>query len=460
MFTTRRRSIRSSSWSRKKTRRFPRPLPLLAMAIGVVLGSELLLRAIANFSGLDRQFAHAPNELAQSYQLRFLSPAGQPYKTLPSSGKLLANRDPLMGYQLQPKQSTQFWTVNAQGFRDIEDVPRQKPSNETRIFVLGGSTAFGQLSSSNKAMFSHQLEQRLNAQVAAQRAKPNAYQPEFLPYTADEVEKVLQRATRLPDRQYRVINAAVPGYASGNVAQLMERVADYSPDVVIVLGGYDDLLLPSARSAVEIPGLDDILAGKSKNWGAQIMGAIGNGFNNLYLVRAPQAFQKADKVDPNVVRSLNTSATSLPLAQSLAVNASELDLRVAHYRDHLLQIVRWSAAAKKPLFIGIQPEVTGYGKTQPSANEVEIIDQLGKGYKEQVRTGYDKLATVAAQAAQSSAQAKVMNLYGMFGETGKGGMFLSSTNLTDSGNTVLAERFYRAIATDLAIKPKPFGTSE
>jgi len=460
MFTTRRRSIRSSSWSRKKTRRFPRPLPLLAMTIGVLLGSELLLRAIANFSGLNGQFTHASNELAQSYQLRFLSPDRQPYKTLPSSGKLLANRDALMGYRLQPKQSTQFWTVNAQGFRDTDDVPRQKPSSETRIFVLGGSTAFGQLSSSNNAMFAHQLEQRLNNQVTAQRAKPNTFQPEVLPYTADEVEKVLQRAARLPDRQYRVINAAVPGYASGNVAQIMERVADYDPDVVIVLGGYDDLLLPSTRSAVEIPGLDDILAGKGESWGAQFMGAIGNGFNNLYLVRAPQAFQKTVKVNPNVVRSLNITATTLPLAQSLAANPSELDLRVARYRDHLLQMVRWSAAAKKPLFVGVQPEVTGYGKTQPSAEEVEIINQLGKGYQDQVRTGYDKLATAAAQAAQGSAQAKVVNLYGMFGEAGKGGMFLSPTSLTDQGNTVLAERFYQAIATDLAIKPKPFATSE
>jgi hypothetical protein len=460
MFTTRRRSIRSSSWSRKKTRRFPRPLPLLAMIIGVLLGSELLLRAIANFSGLDKQFSRPPNELAQSYQLRFLSPDGQPYKTLPSPGKLLANRDPLMGYQLKPKQSTQFWTVNAQGFRDPDDVPQKKPGNETRIFVLGGSTAFGQLSSGNKAMFAHQLEQRLNGQVASQRAKPNAYQPEILPYTADEVEKVLQRATRLPDRQYRVINAAVPGYASGNVAQLMERVTDYSPDIVIVLGGYDDLLLPSARSAVEIPGLDDVLSGKSENWGAQLMGAIGSGLNNLYLVRAPQAFQETAKVDPNVVRSLNTTATSLPLAQSLAANPSELDLRVARYRSHLLQMVRWSAAAKKPLFIGIQPEVTGYGKTKPSTEEVEIIKQLDKGYQQQVRTGYDKLAKAAAQSAQGSAQAKVMNLYGMFGETGKSGMFLSPTSLTDSGNTALAERFYQAIATDLAIKPRPFVTSE
>jgi hypothetical protein len=455
MFTTRRRPIRST-WSRKKTRRFPRPRNLLLIALGALLGAELLLRAIAGLTGFDRQLSNPANQLAESYQLKFLSPDGQPYKTLPSPGKLLANRDPLKGYHLQPKQSTQFWTVNDQGFRDADEVPLQKPSNETRIFVLGGSTAFGQLSSSNQTMFAHQLEQRLNAQVAAQRAKPNAFQPEVLPYTADEVDKVMQRATRLPDRQYRVINAAVPGYAAGNVAQLMNQVASYNPDAVIVLGGYDDLLLPSNRSAVEIPGLDDILAGKGESWNAQILGAIGSRLNSLYLVRAPQAFQKSTKVDPNVVRSLNVTATPLPIAQSLATTSSELDSRIARYRDHLTHMVRWSAATKKPLFVGIQPEVTGYGKTKPAAAEVEIVNQLGKGYQEQVRTGYEKLAIAANQAAKGSTKAKVMNLYGMFGEAGKGGMFVSPTGLTDQGNAVLAERFYKAIASDLAIKPIPF----
>jgi hypothetical protein len=454
MFTTRRRPIRST-WSRKKTRRFPRPRNLVLIALGALLGSELLLRAIASLSGFDRQLSNPANQLAQSYQLKFLSPDGQPYKTLPSPGKLLANRDPLNGYHLQPKQSTQFWTVNDEGFRDPDAVPLQKPSNETRIFVLGGSTAFGQLSSSNQTMFAHQLEQRLNAQVAAQRAKPNAYQPEVLPYTADEVDKVMQRATRLPDRQYRVINAAVPGYASGNVAQLMDQVTAYNPDLVIVLGGYDDLLLPSNRSAVEIPGLDDILAGKGESWNAQLFGAIGNSLNSLYLVRAPKAFQKT-QVDPNVVRSLNITATSLPIAQSLATTSSELDARIDRYRTHLTQMVRWSAATKKPLIVGIQPEVTGYGKTKPAAVEAEIVNQLGKGYPEQVRTGYEKLAIAANQAIKGSAKAKVMNLYGMFGETGKSGMFVSSTGLTDEGNAVLAERFYKTIANDLAIKPIPF----
>jgi hypothetical protein len=265
----------------------------------------------------------------------------------------------------------------------------------------------------------------------------------------------MQRSTRLPDRQYRVINAAVPGYASGNAAQLMDQVAGYNPDLIIVLGGYDDLLLPSNRSAVEVPGLDDILAGKGESWNAQLFGAIGNSLNSLYLVRAPKAFQKST-VDPNVVRSLNVTATPLPIAQSLATTSSELDARIARYRTHLTQMVRWSAATKKPLIVGIQPEVTGYGKTKPAAAEVEIVNQLGKGYSEQIQTGYEQLAIAANQAVKGSAKAKVMNLYGMFGEAGKGGMFVSSTGLTDQGNAVLAERFYKTIASDLAIKPIPF----
>jgi hypothetical protein len=460
MFTTRRRSSRSSrsgSWSRKKTRRLPLPIALL-IGLGALLGAELLLRAIAGFTGLNSTTDQSSN-LANAYQLRFLSPSGQPYKTLPSPGKLLANRDPLLGYQLSPKQSSPFWTINAQGFRDTDDVPVQKPSGEVRIFVLGGTTAFGQLSASNQTMFAHQLEKLFNAQVADQKAKPNKYQPEILPYTADEVTKVLTRADRLPDRQYRVINAAVPGYASGNeLAYLLQHVADYSPDIVLVLDGYDDLLLPSDRSGVEIPGLDDVLAGKGDGWSAQATGAIANGFNNLYLVKATQRwiFRKDSKIDPEQVRSLNLNATNLPLNQSLAANSTELDQRIARYQNHLLQMVRWSSAAKKQLIIGIQPEVTGYGKTKPSAAEASLVNQLGTAYGEQVRTGYGKLAAAANSATQGAAHAKVMNLYGMFGEKGKGGMFVTPTGLTDQGNGILAERIYRAIAADLAIKPKPF----
>jgi hypothetical protein len=463
MFTTRRRpsrssrSSRSGSWSRKKTRRFP-PLAALAIGLGALLGVELLLRAIAGVTGLNST-ADQSGEIARAYQLRYLSPSGQPYKTLPSPGKLLATRDPLLGYQLMPKQVSPFWAINAQGFRDTDNVPLQKPSGEVRIFVLGGTAAFGQLSANNQATFSHQLEKILNGQVAEQKAKPTKYQPETLPYTADEVNKVLTRATRIPDRQYRVINAAVPGYTSGNeLAYLLQHVGDYSPDMVLLLGGYDDLLLPSDRSGVEIPGLDDVLAGKGESWSAQTTGAIANGFNSLYLVKAIQRwiFRQNGKVAPEDVQLLNLNATSLPIAQSLAANSSELDRRVVRYQDHLLQMVRWSTAAKSRILIGIQPEVTGYGTVKPTAAEVNMVNQLGKTYGEQVRSGYGKLAAAASRATQGSANAKILNLYGMFGEKGKGGMFVSPTGLTDQGNKVLAERIYGAIAADLAIKPKPF----
>jgi hypothetical protein len=459
MFTTRRRPSRSSrsSWSRKKARRAS-PRVTLAIGLGVLLGLELLLRAIGGITGLNNATDQA-GEVVRAYQLRYLSPSGQPYKTLSGSGKLLATRDPLLGYQLQPKQSSSFLTINAQGFRDPDDVPRQKPNGEVRIFVLGGTAAFGQLSASNQATFAHQLEQFLNGQVASQKAKPNQYQPEILPYTADEVNKVMTRAVRIPDRQYRVVNAAVPGYASGNdLAYLLQHVANYSPDMILLLNGYDDLLLPSDRSGAEIPGLERVLAGQRDHWGAQVTGAIAHGFNSLYLVKAAQRWilRRDSKPDPELVRSLNLNATDLPIAQSLAANSSELDQRVARYQNHVLQMVRWSSAAKKRLIIGIQPEITGYGTVKPTAEETSLLNQLGKPYGEQVQSGYDKLATAATRAAQGSANAKVLNLYGMFGEAGKGGMFVSPTGLTEQGNQALAERVYRAIVADLAIKPKPF----
>jgi hypothetical protein len=449
MFTTRRRPTRSrSSWSRKKPRRLPSLPILLLMAVGGLLGLELLFRAIAGLTGFSA--ASNSNSLTQAYQLRFLSPEGQPYRTLPSVGKLAATRDPLLGYQLQPKQSNPHWSINAQGFRDPDEVPLQKPNGEVRIFVLGGSAAFGQLSKSDKTLFAHQLETKLNQQVADQKAKPNAYQPETLPYTYDDVNKVMKRPVRLPDRQYRVVNAAVPGYVSGNdMVHLMAHVSRYSPDVVVLLNGYDDLLLPSSRSGVEVP-LEKVLTGQQESWGAQAMGAIGGWLNNLYVVKVPRSwFKQGEKADPEVVRSLNLLATSQPLAQSFAANSSELDLRIARYQNHLQQMVRWSTAAKKRLVIALQPEVSAVAK--PSPEETAMLKQLGQNYPTQVKAGYDGLAAAAKAAAGT--QAKVVNFQKL---EGKGNLFISPTSLTDAGHQALAERLYKAIAADLALKPKPF----
>jgi hypothetical protein len=454
MFKTRYRS----TWKRKNKRR-PLALITLLLLVGVPVGLELLARLVASMTGFD---PHAVSQSAQmqkvqAYQLKFLSPTGQPYTLLPNTGSLAATRNPLMGYQLVPQQKSQFWTINPQGFRDPEPVTPEKPQGEVRIFVLGGSTAFGQLSSTDQATFSSQLEKSLNSQVAAQQSTPIRYQPAVLPYLAEDVDKALALPPRIPDRQYRVINAAVPGYTSGNeLARLMQQVVNYNPDMILVLNSYADLTLPSTESGADIPGLDEVLQGKGKETEAQIGDVVKGWFNDLYLVQGFQRFilRSPHTQDSGIMLNLMT-ANATTLDQALPADTAELNRRVDRYRSYMLQMARWSASTKKRLFIGIQPDITS--RQQMTQQEQAIAAQLGAGYADKIKAGHAKLLTAASQVAKSSATVELLDLQTLYAKSSKPA-FQSPTSLTDEANQELAKQFYRAIGKSLAIEPKPFGS--
>lgn len=444
---------RSRRWKRKPRRR---PWYFYAALIaGIPIGLELLARLIGGMTGLGQSLTAQASEQvkrATTYELGFQSPTGQPYEHLPA-GKLQAVRDPLMGYRLRPEQQSDYWTINAQGFREDAPVPLLKAANEVRIFVLGGSMAFGNFSSSNQATLAGQLETLLNDRVKNQQTNPNQYQPASLPYTAEEVEKVLQRSARIPERQYRVVNAAVPGYASGNdLALLMQQVAAYSPDVVILLNSHEELLLPSTYSGADVPGLDDLLAGERpdqvgvgqqiKDWASQLYTVRGV----HYLLQLPQTQDQA-------------VAASLPVEplDSLPSDAAELEARVSRYQNNLAQMVRWSSASRKRLLVGIQPELAGRDLDQLPPQERALLAKLGDGYQQQMQAAHTKLAAAAKQTTQTTANARLLDLYDLYAKSDQPA-FQGANGLTDEAYKTLAEQFYRSIVEQLAITPKPYGS--
>lgn len=448
-------------WKRK-----PRRRPwyfYAALAVGILVGLELLARFIGSLVGLDQALTAQPSEQTlriQSYQLGFHSPTGQPYPGLPNQGELQAIRSPLLGYQLSPDQQSDYWAINAQGFRDDQPLSPTKPPNEMRIVVLGGAMAFGQLSSNNQATFGAQLETRLNQQVKAQQAEPNRFQPATLPYTADEVAKVLQRPARIPERQYRVINAAVPGYTSGNdLAMLIQQISAYNPDMVVFLNSYEDLLLPSVYSGTDVPGLDTLLLSEPRQTENPVGSTLQNWVNHIYLVKLAQhtflqspASSNADAIALNL-----TTAEGQPnLVQFLPADDAELAARVERYRNHLLQMVRWSAAAKKPLLVGIQPELTSRSKDQMPLPEQAILAQLGDNYAQRIQTSSDKLVAAAQQVAQSAPNTRLLDLRDLYANS-KEPVFQSPTSLTDEGYKVLADQFYQTLVRQMAIEPRPYG---
>ncbi len=109
---------------------------------------------------------------------------------------------------------------NAQGFRRDQDVAVEKPANTERIFLIGGSVAYGAESVypeiakpvqvGNHETIDYYLEQRLNA--------------------------------ARPEKHWEVINAAVSGFTlNEDLARILAVLLHYRPDAVILLDGVNDL---------------------------------------------------------------------------------------------------------------------------------------------------------------------------------------------------------------------------
>ncbi|NJK52280.1 MAG: hypothetical protein HC936_04655 [Leptolyngbyaceae cyanobacterium SU_3_3] len=232
MFRTSRKTYQSSFSSyQKKKKPLPRLLILGSVSL-ILIGLELLARLGVGLAGKQNEFAAYEGEPLNvtAYRLRYLDRANQPYDGLPDRGRLKVRRSSLTGYRLVENQQSNAWRINEQGFRADQAIAATKPKDEVRIFVLGGSTAFGQMSSSNQTTFAHRLEARFNQQVAIQKSNSGKFRPDVLPYYADELAKAMSLPPRIQESRYRVVNAAVPGYASSNqLGQLALQIFPTNP---------------------------------------------------------------------------------------------------------------------------------------------------------------------------------------------------------------------------------------
>src|SRR5262249_49477194 len=92
--------------------------------------------------------------------------------------------------------------------RDVAVSFRQeKPSNGLRIFVVGESSAWG-FPFGPEFAFSRFLQERLQA--------------------------------AMPDRAVEVVNAAMPGIGSWHARKIVDEIANYRPDVILVYLGHNE----------------------------------------------------------------------------------------------------------------------------------------------------------------------------------------------------------------------------
>jgi hypothetical protein len=128
----------------------------------------------------------------------------------------------------QPK-GNRFEYANNAGFRDPRPISLKKPDDEFRIFLTGGSTAFG-----------------LGATGAA-APLTNFYYIEHRETISHMLEKILNTTAPIPGKKIRVYNTAVWGYSYQHVLlKYLTKLRQYKPDLVVSFDGANELLAVSA----------------------------------------------------------------------------------------------------------------------------------------------------------------------------------------------------------------------
>ena len=443
MFRTKVRERRIFTKGRQVRRRFSWLGAIASIAL-FLLVLELLTRIFIDLSGSRSEFAQAEESiLEQAYGLNFITQEST--KDI-KKGELTAKSAISVGYELIGNQQSEYWQINEQGFRDRNTVPLVKPKDEIRIFLLGGSTAFGYGSSSNSTTISAQLEKRLQERLQQQQTSTQLYKSDLLPVNKVERQKNLAKPAKIKSGNYRVINAGVPGYASGNeLAQLALQILKYKPDLIVVLDGYVDLMLDSDQTATQVPLLKQDLTDRPNSVGTYLDRFIEPLRNNSYLVKVAEN-RWLSRQEANSQTDFIFDEKASNLVKHLPTNESELQSRVDRYIEHQKQMLNLSTAAQVPLLVAIQPEITGRNPSQLTDIEGEIATELGRTYIERVKASYPAFTEASAKLATFYPKnLDVVDLYKLT-EKYPSPSFIDAIHLNEAANEKAAEQLYYAIA--------------
>ena len=438
-----RRPRYKTSWQSKRKSWLRNTLILILIGLPLLLIlAELIARGAVLATGSNNQLA--PNKtvaIAQSYAFKLQDSNGNSYPGLPDAGLLQVKRSPILGYELLPSQSSEYWQINDQGFRQDSSVPVVKPPNEIRVFLVGGSTAFTNMAEKNQKALAFKVEKLLNERVRAQNASPEKFKPKEIPYFADQIESMRALPPRIRDGSYRVIAAAVPGYSSGNeLALLAHKVMAYSPNALLILDGYEDLRSPSNQTAREIGNVEQMLRDPLAQYRQHQTQQFNNWLNSLYLVKAWQKW-----VIPADISTFS-SEYQVFNAEQLSKDPKEIQKRVDRYLANTQQMIR--LANNIPALILLQPEITGKQKSLTKEEE-GILKSLGKEYSDRTTNSYK----IAEQAfSNSPLKPKFANFYQLFENTSQQA-FIDPIHLTEAANDVLAQKLYESTEQLFLVQP-------
>ena len=121
-------------------------------------------------------------------------------------------------------KGNQFEYANNAGFREPRSISLEKPSDEFRIFLTGGSTAFGLGSTGNTGQIT------------------GSYGIEYRETISHIMERILNISELIPGKTIRVYNTAVWGHAyQHDLLRYITKLRGYKPDLLVSLDGVNEI---------------------------------------------------------------------------------------------------------------------------------------------------------------------------------------------------------------------------
>src|SRR2546423_3326030 len=194
----------------------PSVFALIIFGFGFVTGryqvARSLRRQIADFSRSETLGRMIAKEEIADYASAYEDPASAMREINHFSYAVPNVFTPFVGSGPEPGQHDNAF-INSMQFRSTKEVAMPKPSGVYRIFVTGGSTAFGSGAPSQDKIIGQYLENLLNAEPTP--------------------------ATR---QRYEVFTLASPAWTSTHERIIIEnRLSELAPDMVVAISGSNDV---------------------------------------------------------------------------------------------------------------------------------------------------------------------------------------------------------------------------
>lgn len=405
----------------------------LVFLIGTVVGGLWVIEKIAQFA-LGRTF------YASVYPQRLWMARNDYTRPTPHYDY---DFTPGVCLELNINKGNRYDYANNAGFRYPQDITLRKPPDEFRIFLTGGSTAFGMGATGHAA------------------PAMDFYSIEYRETIAHVLEQILNTTAPIPGKRIRVYNTAVWGYAYQHLLnRYVAKLRRYKPDLIVSLDGanelpmicrltedwnyfeegqYNNILREIFR--YEWPGLASYLTLWLKN----------NTYFVTYLWTGKDLFQELSKdaFEATLARSGGIGAAHPdPSKTSAAESAEMLSQRADENVGTVVRIVENYHSVMEndgvPHIIALQPWF--WLSKKPRSEKEKILEQL-QLYKDYYGVPSDKMYKLLIDKIIESAQNKgyfVVDFSGYFDDVSEW-VFTDWCHLTAEANYLIAKELANLI---------------